>query len=1093
MSLQVHPETFALSHQLQDPSVVQRWNGVLVDLIAASGIGPTLASRAFALLNAGFFDLWAHTDAAATPHYTAAAPPQGSLLSAVSLEQALHQFAARLLQQWFPDAEAELRLQDELHAAAQGAVNQPLTTAAWQSLLDHQLAAMPPLDPWSEAPAPLDHAGSIDANRAIDRWLAEHIPIDDLTGPREQFLTPEWGTLPAFSTDDVTLWRPEGPERFFVDGADEIAVLELSSTSLELMARWQDHAGVWHEPGVYDVRDPLQQQWMLQGLINPGFIAQAQQLVDLQATLSDEQKLIAEFWESGAGTAFPPGNWIVFTSLMAEREQLSLSEQIKLFSSVGHAVGDAGIAAWDSKVHFDYARPVRVIRDLAALDLLDGEDLEQWNSYQVPGSNSSPPFAEYVSGHSSFSAAAAAVLEGYLGHADFDVVLPTFVEGSSRFQPGETPAEPTTLAWASFADAAHSAGLSRLYGGIHFADGNDHGLQVGQAVGRDVLHAAQELAYAELDVVLDEPYGLRNGLELTTRGVVLDDVSLPQTIQRLGLGSGDDWIEMSSTLTAGPAIDAGPGHDVLRYGIDSGPVQVDLQRGQASGLQELWGVEEVHGAAAADVITGSVGSDWLQGNGADDLISGGAGWDTASYRGERRDYRFEGNRVLDQRDASSAGFDGTDQLAGIEALRFSDGIWPVTALFEPRHSSVQLQQPQQPMHLSEGEVLTLRLERDGDLSEPLELELGWQQRWPDQLSWDDFGHEGSAADTWSVIWPAGEDSLVVDLTSAHDGLNEGPEQGHLQLHNIRVQSDGEQLMPLQLNWSSQPVSISLLDGDPSGAVLGVQHISSSPLPLWFQPGAELQVPLSYSATDAAQNLSGLAFELTSLPAGLELVGFELHPLARAHVDLSLVEPHRENGLRFSLVSDQALPSSSSGGLSFPIGTLTLASQAELNPADLITGIGFEPLSKASGYGMEIKGPDLQAVDWSLDVDGDGQVGLYTDGLMVLRHLLGVRGDGVMGSALPSGSATRQSGADVSNWISQGVERGLLDLDGDGSTRLYSDGLMLLRSMMGVMGSRLIESIGAGSPLLEGQALGTLSAQEKSWVAEQLEARIDAIS
>ena len=78
-----------------------------------------------------------------------------------------------------------------------------------------------------------------------------------------------------------------------------------------------------------------------------------------------------------------------------------------------------------------------------------------------------PAFAGYVSGHSTFSRAAAEVLTGFTGSEYFPGGLGewTIPAGSLEFEAG--PATDITLQWAAYADAADQAGLSRLYGGIH--------------------------------------------------------------------------------------------------------------------------------------------------------------------------------------------------------------------------------------------------------------------------------------------------------------------------------------------------------------------------------------------------------------------------------------------------------------------------------------------------------------------------------------------------------------------------------------------------------------------------------------------------
>ncbi len=78
-----------------------------------------------------------------------------------------------------------------------------------------------------------------------------------------------------------------------------------------------------------------------------------------------------------------------------------------------------------------------------------------------------PPFPEYSSGHSNFSAAGAEILKRFT-HSDRFGALVTLCAGSSRVEPGAAPASDITLSRSTFSDAAVQAGLSRRYGGIHF-------------------------------------------------------------------------------------------------------------------------------------------------------------------------------------------------------------------------------------------------------------------------------------------------------------------------------------------------------------------------------------------------------------------------------------------------------------------------------------------------------------------------------------------------------------------------------------------------------------------------------------------------
>jgi hypothetical protein len=112
-----------------------------------------------------------------------------------------------------------------------------------------------------------------------------------------------------------------------------------------------------------------------------------------------------------------------------------------------------------------------------------------WFPYQ-PTTFPTPPFPEYSSGHSNFSAAGAEILKLFTGRDRFggSTILPA---GSSRVEPGAVPLHDVTLAWATFSDAAKQAGLSRRYGGIHFEQGDLDARATGQIAARQVWEKAQ--------------------------------------------------------------------------------------------------------------------------------------------------------------------------------------------------------------------------------------------------------------------------------------------------------------------------------------------------------------------------------------------------------------------------------------------------------------------------------------------------------------------------------------------------------------------------------------------------------------------------
>ena len=229
--------------------------------------------------------------------------------------------------------------------------------------------------------------------------------------------------------------------------------------------------------------------------------AEAKQLVDFQSKLNDATKTSAYYWADGPSSELPPGHWAMFAQASSRAYGLSLDSNVKGFFALGNALLDASIATWNAKVTQDTVRPISYIRWLYAGKPVKGwagpgkgivtEDGSVWQPYQE-ASVVTPPFAEYTSGHSAFSAAAARVFQRFVGTDAFKLPLTVTVhKGASTIEPGVVPAKDTVLKFASFTDAADQAGLSRRYGGIHFQDGDTAGRTLGTAVGNAAWDKAQ--------------------------------------------------------------------------------------------------------------------------------------------------------------------------------------------------------------------------------------------------------------------------------------------------------------------------------------------------------------------------------------------------------------------------------------------------------------------------------------------------------------------------------------------------------------------------------------------------------------------------
>lgn len=214
---------------------------------------------------------------------------------------------------------------------------------------------------------------------------------------------------------------------------------------------------------------------------------------DMTAVLTNEQKIIAEFWAGGPGTVSPPLMFIWFWKEYI-RNLPTISCPNIMFSLEDLAIHlfEIGRVTWRLKgVHME-SRPIQEIRrrytgqQIASWNgTIDGA---QWIPYQE-ANFITPPFADFPSGHSSFSKSFSLTMNKWFGnnisktnifYDGQNLICPLFpssqsgtygdfviTPGSSLIQPGVVPNSQLTLVFNTWDDMADSAGISRLYGGIH--------------------------------------------------------------------------------------------------------------------------------------------------------------------------------------------------------------------------------------------------------------------------------------------------------------------------------------------------------------------------------------------------------------------------------------------------------------------------------------------------------------------------------------------------------------------------------------------------------------------------------------------------
>lgn len=203
-----------------------------------------------------------------------------------------------------------------------------------------------------------------------------------------------------------------------------------------------------------------------------------QQAYDVYVTgnkLTQEQKDIANFWDCNPFAVTmeghlnyavkkisPGGHWMSIVGIVTRQKGASMLESSAVYTMASIALFDAFIACWDEKYRSNVIRPETYI---------DAYINEGWRPLLQ-----TPPFPEYVSGHSIISQSTAVVLSGVLG----DQVA---FDDSTEVEFGLPVRH-----FSSFLEAAQEAAESRFYGGIHYRAAIEGGLVSGDEIGRWVLH-----------------------------------------------------------------------------------------------------------------------------------------------------------------------------------------------------------------------------------------------------------------------------------------------------------------------------------------------------------------------------------------------------------------------------------------------------------------------------------------------------------------------------------------------------------------------------------------------------------------------------
>ncbi|MCE6990808.1 vanadium-dependent haloperoxidase [Dyadobacter sp. CY323] len=189
---------------------------------------------------------------------------------------------------------------------------------------------------------------------------------------------------------------------------------------------------------------------------------------------NQEHKVIAAFWDCnpfalenkghllvGMKKISPGAHWLGITDIACRQSKADFGKTLLVTMSVSIGLMDSFMTCWDEKYRSNRIRPETAIRKF-----ID----PTWKPFLQ-----TPPFPEYLSGHSVISASSAVILTHYFGEnfAYTDTVEERFNLKARKFK--------------SFEHASQEAAISRFYGGIHFMDAIDNGVVQGKEVGKWVI------------------------------------------------------------------------------------------------------------------------------------------------------------------------------------------------------------------------------------------------------------------------------------------------------------------------------------------------------------------------------------------------------------------------------------------------------------------------------------------------------------------------------------------------------------------------------------------------------------------------------
>ncbi|HQR08533.1 MAG TPA: phosphatase PAP2 family protein [Gemmatales bacterium] len=414
--------------------IVLEWNHMALDAMVndsylganAKQAGPDRSSRALAIVSGAVYDAVNSIDGSYAPYLIKVKAPQGASMDAAAA-QAAHDALVAL----YPDFQTQLDTQ----LAADLALIGPSSARDAGVEVGHTVAAAiltARANDGSNAPM------HYDLNSKLGTWQPD--PLH----PGQMPVGPEWGNVTPFAILSTTSVNIPPPPKL---------------TS-------QQYADAFNEVKNYGG----------DGVTTP-------------TIRTAEQTEIGIFWgyDGSRGLSTPPRLYNQIAETIAIQQGNSEVQNARLFALVNFSMADAGIACWNNKYDYEFWRPVTGIRagDVDGNANTVGD--ANWLPLGAPndnggGTNFTPPFPAYASGHATFGAALFETLTRFYGtnNISFTISSDEF-NGITKDQNGIVRPV-VTRSFTSFSQAQEENGQSRIYLGIHWKFDKEQGIKQGKSI-----------------------------------------------------------------------------------------------------------------------------------------------------------------------------------------------------------------------------------------------------------------------------------------------------------------------------------------------------------------------------------------------------------------------------------------------------------------------------------------------------------------------------------------------------------------------------------------------------------------------------------